>query len=114
MLVIPEVCEERLVEAQTKAKELGIEAQLKSKLDYLGNFACQEDAHATRCKLYPDFAPYSFSFTLEKRRPDGSYVTWFNGGLIYHGPHDGGGNGGAPTYAVSLAGTTEPRWEIHT
>lgn len=37
-----------------------------------------------------------------------------NGGMIFHGPHDNGGDGGAPTFSVSLSGTTKPRWEIHT
>lgn len=37
---------------------------------------------------------------------------WFNGGLIFHGPHDGGGNGGAPTFSVSL--TPQDGWSIHT
>ncbi len=32
-------------------------------------------------------------------------------GCIYHGPHDGFGSGGAPTYAVSL--TPEHGWLLH-
>lgn len=54
--------------------------------------------------LGKDFAPLSFNFSLKESS--------FHGGLIFHGAHDGGGNGGAPTYSVNL----EPvdGWSIHT
>jgi hypothetical protein len=59
-------------------------------------------------ELYTDFAPYSFFWT--EFSPTGQ--RGLIGGLIYHGQHDGGGNGGAPTFSVSL----EPcqGWAIHT
>jgi hypothetical protein len=44
--------------------------------------------------------------------PKEDYVKWFNGGLIYHGRHDGGGDGGAPTFSVNL--TPQYGWSIHT
>jgi hypothetical protein len=59
-------------------------------------------------KLYSDFAPCSF-FWMEFA-PTGRLG--LIGGLIYHGPHDGGGSGGAPTYSVNLTPTTG--WCIHT
>jgi hypothetical protein len=37
-----------------------------------------------------------------------------NGGFIFHGVHDGGGNGGAPTFSVELNPSTKPHWSIHT
>lgn len=37
---------------------------------------------------------------------------WFNGGLIFHGDHDGGGDGGMPTLSVCLQPTDG--WAIHT
>jgi len=37
---------------------------------------------------------------------------WFNGGLIFHGPHDNGGDGGAPTFSVNLS--PQDGWSIHT
>lgn len=37
---------------------------------------------------------------------------WMNGALIYHGPHDNGGDGGAPTFSVNLVPTNG--WSIHT
>jgi hypothetical protein len=58
--------------------------------------------------LYTDFAPYSFfwiQFNLDRSRG-------LIGGLIYHGPHDSGGNGGAPTFSVNL--TPANGWRIHT
>lgn len=55
-----------------------------------------------RLKLYKDFAPYSFEFSM----------SGLAGGLIFHGNHDGGGNGSAPTFSVSL--TPVDGWSIHT
>lgn len=57
--------------------------------------------------LYKDFAPYSFEFVLKRKGE-----ALFNGGIIYHGSHDGGGNGDAPTYSVSLSPTQG--WSVHT
>ena len=53
-------------------------------------------------RLFKDFAPYSFEFSA-----GGLY-----GGLIFHGSHDGGGNGSAPTFSVCL--TPTDGWSIHT
>ena len=44
--------------------------------------------------------------------PKEDYVKWFNGGLIYHGKHDNGGDGGFPTLSVNL--TPQYGWSIHT
>lgn len=57
--------------------------------------------------LFPDFAPYSFYWTLQR---DGKQV--YNGGVIFHGAHDRGGDGGAPTFSVCLTATDG--WAIHT
>lgn len=59
--------------------------------------------------LYTDFAPYSFYFLVQNKETS---RTRMNGGVIFHGPHDGYGNGGAPTFSVSLTGTKG--WSIHT
>jgi len=59
--------------------------------------------------LYPDFAPYSF-YWVWKEIESGRVIT--NGGLIYHGRHDNGGDGGAPTFSVNLGAHTG--WSIHT
>ena len=57
--------------------------------------------------LYRDFAPLSLYFEVSKQ---GRMV--LNGGLIYHGEHDKGGNGSAPTFSVNLTPTTG--WAVHT
>src|SRR5574338_796701 len=53
--------------------------------------------------LYKDFAPYSFEFGIPN-------VVF--GGIIFHGQHDGFGNGSAPTYTVCLNSTNG--WSVHT
>jgi hypothetical protein len=102
---------------------------LKRRLDYLDKYADHEGKGLTKCILSKDFAPHSFEFTmmrritdLEKQRelaargvnPEHGvfWEYWFNGGLIFHGAHDNGGNGGAPTFAVSLVPCHG--WSIHT
>ena len=57
--------------------------------------------------LYPDFAPLSLYFEVIKNEE-----LQLCGGIIYHGKHDGGGNGCAPTYSVSL--NPCQGWQIHT
>lgn len=55
-----------------------------------------------------DFADLSFGFAV--LRPDGS--CWIVGGLLFHGAHDRGGDGSAPTFAV--CGQPTEGWTIHT
>lgn len=103
--------EAELARARAFAKEHGLSDQLEQQLQYLDTYAEEEnDRGRTRCKLFMDFAPYSFGFQLEMRQKDGSYKGWFNGGLVYHGPN--GGRGGAPEYSVSLVPTVG--WSINT
>ena len=59
--------------------------------------------------IVKDFAPHSFYFVRQKH---GEFRG--NGGIIFHGKHDGFGNGGAPTFSVSIGNSKETRWEIHT
>ena len=59
--------------------------------------------------IYNDWAPRSFEFVQMFGERAG-----MNGGIIFHGPHDGGGNGGAPTFSVSLSSDRSARWEVHT
>lgn len=58
--------------------------------------------------LDKDFAPYSFRFAVRDEK--GKFV--FNGGLVFHGAHDGQGSGQAPTFSVCLTPTTG--WRLHT
>jgi len=101
------------------AKRVGLyendsNASLKNRLDYLAGYAGKkpDGSDKTRVRLYKDGAPYSFGFVIEAQNASGEWTTWFNGGLLYHGPHDGHGSGAAPTFAVSLTPTTG--WSIHT
>jgi hypothetical protein len=57
--------------------------------------------------IYNDFAPLSFYFA---RTVNGNFSG--NGGIIFHGQHDGFGNGSAPTFSVCL--TPCDGWSIHT
>ncbi len=98
------------------ADTTGQRANLETMLDRLGKFFDVEGDGAGRTTLYKDFAPYSFGFEIERKSRDGgtpvAWVHMMTGGLIYHGKHDGGGNGGAPTYSVSLS--PADGWSIHT
>lgn len=57
-----------------------------------------------------DFAPRSFYFQRINKY-DKQLV---NGGIIFHGPHDGYGSGSAPSFSVSIDDSKEIRWQIHT
>ena len=61
-----------------------------------------------RVKLWTDFAPLSFTFSI--MLPEGR--SWLHGGLIFHGSHDRGGDGSAPTYSVNVNPTDG--WTLHT
>ncbi len=79
---------------------------LKEKTANIGN---DMDEKGSEIVLFPDIAPYSFYW--EWRGLDtGRLIT--NGGLIYHGKHDNGGDGGSPTFSVNL--TPASGWKIHT
>jgi hypothetical protein len=89
-------------------------ASLKNRLDYLARYGGKKSdgTDRTRVRLFKDGAPYSLGFVIEAEDANGQWTTWFNGGLIFHGAHDGQGSGAAPTFAVSLTPTTG--WSIHT
>lgn len=59
--------------------------------------------------LFDDFAPYSLLFSVSKNKQQVLF-----GGFIFHGQHDNFGDGGAPTFSVSLSQTKETGWSIHT
>ncbi len=65
----------------------------------------------TRLVVYKDFCPLSFYF-VEEVMVKGEWKRDYNGGIIFHGDHDGGGNGGAPTFSVNL--TPVDGWATHT
>jgi hypothetical protein len=99
-----------LAAARKHAAEVGLSENLESQLDFLGAFGGPQ--RATRCTLFPDAAPFSFTFLMEIRGPDERWRPWFEGGLIYHGEHDGGGCGCGPAFAVTMEPTHG--WVVHT
>jgi hypothetical protein len=82
---------------------------LKSRLNYLEHYGKSD---TTRVRLSPDGAPYSFYFVIERKNAAGEWERLFNGGLLFHGPHDGFGSGSGPTFACTLTPTIG--WSIHT
>jgi len=114
MLRIDESAKNRFKACKTLARNLGPEMVKKfaKVLRWLNAYACHEGKLTTRVTLYLDFAPYSFGIVWERKDTDGNWKHWFIGGLIYHGPHDNGGDGGAPTLSVNL--TPHHGWSVHT
>ena len=104
MIQVDEHCKEYYEETLEFARGIGKIDQLQEKLDYLDNYAGREN---TTCLLRKDFAPYSFVFALMRGDKH-----WFTGGLIFHGSHDNGGDGGAPTFSVNVSPVDG--WAIHT
>ena len=94
------------------ADRVGLRQQLDDKLLYLDGYAENGEPGKSRCILARDFAPYSFGFVMQVKDSSGEYRTWFQGGVIFHGHHDNGGDGSYPTLAVSLSPGTG--WQIHT
>jgi hypothetical protein len=91
------------------AKTIG-DASLQSCLDRLKKVEENylEGGEKIETDIVTDFAPYSFYFMRYKEGEK-----WFsNGGIIFHGKHDNGGDGGAPTFSVCL--TPCNGWQIHT
>jgi hypothetical protein len=100
----------QLDDAKAFAARVGLAEQLEERLRFLDQYG--GPSKVTRCVLYKDLAPYSFTFVMEIRGAGDRWRAWFEGGLIYHGAHDGHGCGCAPTYAVTMEATNG--WSIHT
>jgi hypothetical protein len=94
-----------LNEIKTYAKENNLLENFNKTFSRLENYS----AKGYTVTLYSDFAPLSMEFSITDK---GQHV--LNGGFIFHGPHDGFGNGGAPTFSVSLSTDKEVGWSIHT
>jgi hypothetical protein len=95
----------RLDHIKTFAKEhnlLDNFNQTFSRLEYYAN-------KGYTVTLYADFVPLSMEFSIT----DNDRLI-LNGGFIFHGPHDGFGNGGAPTFSVCIDPDDKPGWRIHT
>jgi len=112
-------CPTEFAEVMKFAAENGLVDQLIDKLVYLSNYANGEgcaydknDGKDTKCVLYTDFAPHSFSFVIYKKESEeATPEIWFQGGVIYQGP-DSLANGNAPSFCVSVAKGIG--WFVHT
>lgn len=103
--MITDVTNGRLDEIKTFAKTHGLTESFERTFIGLENYS----AKGCEVNLYTDFAPLSLYFEVTR---DGQFV--LNGGFIFHGPHDGFGNGSAPTFSVCLDQERVPGWSIHT
>jgi len=113
-------CKEHFEAVEKFARDNGRLTQLYQALSDLAwgdksddELTCWGKHCKVRVTLYHDFAPQSFGF--DKAVLYNGEKEWkhqYNGGLIFHGPHDNGGDGGAPTYSVNL--TPQDGWSIHT
>jgi len=99
--------EDYLTEVRNFADKVGKRENLETCLERLDGFFDTDRDGAATCYLGKDFAPYSFSFYLARNEK-----VILNGGVIFHGQHDNGGDGSAPTYSVSLS--PQDGWSIHT
>lgn len=95
----------RLAEIKAFAKEHGLVESFNKTFSRLENYSVK----GCDISLYSDFAPHSLEFSITDK---GQFV--LNGGFIFHGKHDGFGNGGAPTFSVLLSVEKKTGWSIHT
>jgi len=108
-------CDEHFKKVKEFADATRQLAEFEERIAYLSNYAEGGASDVeTRCQLRADWAPYSFYFDMEVRKKGTTddFKRWFNGGLIYHGRHDNGGDGSSPTFSVNL--TPVSGWAIHT
>lgn len=67
----------------------------------------------SRVHIHSDFAPLSFYFVKMFCHPDTKeWLRDYNGGIIFHGKHDGHGSGAGPSFSVTL--DKADGWRIHT
>lgn len=95
---------EKLVDRIRECLAHPLAESFRENLERLAGFA----RGGSKVRIGLDFADLSFGFAVV--RPDGS--CWIVGGLIFHGTHDRGGDGGAPTFAVNVQPVEG--WTIHT
>ena len=95
----------RLTEIQAYATENNLEESFMKALSKLQ----RNSIEGCEVALYSDFAPLSMYFEISS---NGKFL--LNGSMIFHGPHDQYGNGGAPSFSVSLEKEAVSWWQIYT
>lgn len=95
----------KLAEIKAFAKEHDLMESFNETFSRLENYSVK----GYDVSLYSDFAPLFLEFSITNQ---GQFV--LNGGFIFHGKHDGFGNGGAPTFSVLLSTEKKTGWSIHT
>ena len=95
----------RLAEIKAFTSENNLLESFNNTFSRLENYS----AKGYTVTLYSDFAPLSMEFSITENNKLVLY-----GGFIFHGPHDGYGNGGAPTFSVFIDSDDKPGWRIHT
>jgi len=115
MIEVDESCQEHFQKVAAFAAEYPERLiQFVNKLEYLSTYGeRREDVTSVRTVLTADFAPYSFNFYTFWNDEETPFM---RGGLIFHGSHDNGGDGGAPTYSVNINPVTAEHgeWRVHT
>jgi hypothetical protein len=96
--------EKNFEDARAKGKEFKLLSTWNRCVDTLSRLAGKE-GHVV---VSHDSAPLSFGWAAINA--EGKCT--MNGGMIFHGAHDGGGNGQGPTYSICLNPTDG--WAIHT
>jgi hypothetical protein len=107
-----DIAAEHMKNVEAFADKLG--SEMRANLDENLTRLCELFGNGanTRHVLYKDFAPASFTFVIQTRKDENSEWTYrYEGGFIFHGPHDGWGSGAAPTFSVTL--NPEHGWSIH-
>lgn len=97
---VNEMAKEHFTDTKKKAEEMGMLVNFENQMNVLRSIAYN---NKSKVILSKDSAPFSFNFFIP-----GMY----NGGLIFHGSHDGFGSGSAPTFSVTMNATRG--WSIHT
>lgn len=98
------LCKDDLKKAVRHAKSMGN----KTLGECLTRMHEREKRQGVVYNIYTDRAPLSFYFVCMR----GEHMD-YNGGIIFHGPHDGFGNGSAPTFSVCID-KSDIGWRIHT
>lgn len=77
--------------------------------DCLDRLKKADEYHQSETKVFKDWAARSFEFARLKENK-----CILNGGIIFHGPHDNGGDGSSSTFSVTMDNNLKPHWQIHT